>query len=95
MYSLESPNRGDSNEYTQHTIINIKKKITPNYPKYNIVCSYGIFVRDSRTSSKEFKTAVVFEPSVFEAQKVYCNSQHCATMLRQRNLIIQKNKQIK
>ena len=72
-----------------------KKKITPNYPKYNIVCSYGIFVRDSRTSSKEFKTAVVFEPSMFEAQKVYCNSQHCATMLRQRNLVIQKNKQIK
>ena len=28
MYSLESPHRGDSNEYTQHTIIveNIEKK---------------------------------------------------------------------
>ena len=25
--------RGDSNEYTQHTIFNIKKKITLNYPK--------------------------------------------------------------
>ena len=46
-------------------------------------------------SFKEFKTAVVFELSMFEAQKVYCNSQHCATMLRQRNFIIQKNKQIK
>ena len=29
----ESPHRGDSNEYTQHTIINIKEKITRNYTK--------------------------------------------------------------
>ena len=33
MFLLESPHRGDSNEYTQYTIINIKKKITLNYPK--------------------------------------------------------------
>ena len=26
VFSLESPHRGDSNEYTQHTIFNIKKK---------------------------------------------------------------------
>ena len=75
MFSLESPHRGDSIEYTQHTIISIKKKTIPNYSKYNNVCSYVFFVvffvRDSRTSSKEFKTAVVFEPSVFEAQKFY------------------------
>ena len=44
MFSLELPNRGDSNEYTQHTIINIKKKITRNYSKYNNVCSYGTFL---------------------------------------------------
>ena len=31
--SLESPRWGDSNEYTQRTIFNIKKKITLNYPK--------------------------------------------------------------
>ena len=32
MFSLESPHRGDSNEYTQHTIFNIKKspEIIPN-----------------------------------------------------------------
>ena len=30
LFSLESPYRGDSNEYTQHTIINIKKE---NYHK--------------------------------------------------------------
>ena len=30
---LESPHRCDSNEYTQYTCLNIKKKITLNYPK--------------------------------------------------------------
>ena len=33
VFSLKSPHRGDSNEYTQYTIFNIKKKITLNYPK--------------------------------------------------------------
>ena len=32
-FSLESPHRGDSNEYTQNTIFNIERKITLNYPK--------------------------------------------------------------
>ena len=54
VFPLESPHRGDSNEYTQHIIINIKdKKNTRNIPKYNNVCSYDIFPRDSRTSSKQ------------------------------------------
>ena len=52
VFSLESPHRGDSNEYTQHIIINIKQKITLNYPKYNNVCSYGVFPRNSRMGSK-------------------------------------------
>ena len=43
MFSLESPHRGDSNKYTKHTIINIKIK-SPEYPKYNNVCSYGTFL---------------------------------------------------
>ena len=36
VFSLESPHRGDSNEYTQYTILSsyiIKMKITLNYPK--------------------------------------------------------------
>ena len=33
MFSLESPHRGDSNEYTQYTIFNINKKIIFNYHK--------------------------------------------------------------
>ena len=55
MFSLESPHRSNSNEYTQHAIISIKKKIILNYPKYNNDCSFGIFslgiqerVRNSR-----------------------------------------------
>ena len=33
VFSLESPHRGDSNEYTQYTIFNMNKKNTLNYPK--------------------------------------------------------------
>ena len=32
-YLLESPHRGNFNEYTQYTIFSTKKKITLNYPK--------------------------------------------------------------
>ena len=32
VYSLESPHQGDSNEYTQYTVFNIKMKITLNFP---------------------------------------------------------------
>ena len=33
MFPLESPHRDDSNEYSQYTIFNIKKKIALNYPR--------------------------------------------------------------
>ena len=33
VFSLELLHRGDSNEYTQYTIFNIKKKSTLNYPR--------------------------------------------------------------
>ena len=33
VFSLESPHRGDSNEYKQYIIFSIKKKITLNDPK--------------------------------------------------------------
>ena len=66
VFSLESPLRGDSNEYTQYTIFNIKKKNTINYPK-----SAGMgFI--SKGLKNEFKTAVVNEPSMFELLKFYC-----------------------
>ena len=50
VFSLESPHRGDSNEYTQYTIFNIKQKFTINFPKS---APMGLFPRDSRTSSKQ------------------------------------------
>ena len=56
MFSLESPHRGDSNDYTKHTIFNIKKKITLNYfflgvnepsvfepLKFYCICKYQYF----------------------------------------------------
>ena len=51
MFSLESPQQGDSKEYTRYTIFNIKKKITLNYPK-----------SAAKTLKNEFETAVVHEP---------------------------------
>ena len=51
VFPLESPHRGDSNEYTHHTIFNMKKE---NRPKLFIICSYVFyFPRESRTSSKQ------------------------------------------
>ena len=49
VFSLESPHRGDSNEYTQYTIFNIYQKISLNSPRSAAV---GFFPRDSRMSSK-------------------------------------------
>ena len=50
VFSLESPHRGDSNEYTQYTIFNMNKKNTLNYTK---AAAKGFFPRDLRTSSKQ------------------------------------------
>ena len=33
VFLLEWPHRGDSNKSIQHTIFNLKKKFTLNYPK--------------------------------------------------------------
>ena len=65
-FSLESPHRGDSNENTQFTIFNIKKKIILYNPKSAATgfCSNGL--------KNEFETAVVNEPSVFAPLKFYC-----------------------
>ena len=61
-----------SHEYTQYTILSIKKKITLNYPK---PATMGFCQWDFASGLKiEFETAVVNEPSVFEPLKVYCKS---------------------
>ena len=60
--------RGDSNEYTQYTIFNIK--ITQNHPKFAVrgFCSKGL--------KNEFETAVVNEPSLLEPLKIYWTDLH-------------------
>ena len=66
MFSLESPQRGDSNEYTQYTISQYEKE---NNPKLSQICNYGIC---SKGLKNEFEPAVVNESSVFEPLKFYC-----------------------
>ena len=68
MFTLESPYRGDSNEYTQYTIFQYEKeKNTRNYPKS---AAMGFF---SKGLKNEFEKAMVNEPSVFEPLKFYCS----------------------
>ena len=56
MFSLESPHRGDSNEYTKYTIFNIKKKIAINYPKS---AAMGFFqVTQKRVRNSHGKRAI-------------------------------------
>ena len=57
VFTLESPHRGDPNEYTQYTIINMNMKNTLNYSKF---APMGFFYKGLQ---KEFETAVVNEPS--------------------------------
>ena len=66
VFSLESPHWGDSNEYTQYTIFNIKNE---NHPKLSQICSLEIF---SKGLENEFETAVVNEPYVFEPLNFHC-----------------------
>ena len=48
VFSLELPHRGDSNEYTQYTICNIKTKITLRFSKS---AAMGLFPRGKRVIS--------------------------------------------
>ena len=61
VFSLESPHRGDSSEYTQYTVFNINKKITK-------------FILNLQLWDFSNQTAVVNKPSVFEPLKFYCNT---------------------
>ena len=63
-------NRLSDFEYIQHTIFNIKKKITLIYPRSAAMgfCLKGL--------KNEFETAMVNEPSVFEPLKFYCKQKN-------------------
>ena len=73
VFSLESPQRGDSNEYTLYTISQYKIE---NHHKLCQICNNGIW---SKGLKNEFETAVVNEPSVFEPLKFYCICFPCET----------------
>ena len=65
VFSLKSPQRGDSNDNIQNTISQYEK----NHPILSQICNCGIC---SKGLKNEFETAVVNEPSVFEPLKFYC-----------------------
>ena len=50
VFSLESPHRGDSNEYIQYTIFSVENKITLNHHKFTAM---RLYPRGSRMSSKQ------------------------------------------
>ena len=66
VFILESPHRGDSNEYTQYTIFQYEKE---KHPKLSQICSCEIF---SKGLKNEFERAMINEPSVFEPLKFCC-----------------------
>ena len=66
VFSLESPHRGDSNEYTQHTNISREEKII-----LNIIIFAAIWILSKGLKNK-FETVVVNKPSVFEPLKFFC-----------------------
>ena len=65
MFSIELPHRGDSFQYTQYTVVNIKKE------NHTILSRSAAMIFFSRGLKNEFETAVVNEPSVFEPLKFY------------------------
>ena len=66
VFSLESPHRGDSNECTQYTNLNIKNE---NHPLIYLNLQLWDF---SKGLKNGFEIAVVNEPSVFQPLKFYC-----------------------
>ena len=73
MFSLESPHRSDSNEYTPNTIFSIKTKndlkFFPNLQLWDF----------SKGPKNKFEAAAVNESSVFKPLKVYRTflAHHC------------------
>ena len=66
MFSLELSRQGDSNEYTQHTILKMKNRKSP------IIILNPQLLDFSQGLKNEFEIAMVNEPLVFELLKFYC-----------------------
>ena len=80
MFTLESPHRGDSNEYTQYTISQYKKE---NHPKLSQICSYGILFQGTQ---ERVRNSSGKEPPVFEPMKFYCITYLLLYLLQFENL---------
>ena len=59
-FSLTSPHRGDSNEYTQYAIFNIKRKITLNYPK-SAAIGFFYLGTQTRVQNSHGKRAIIVQ----------------------------------
>ena len=77
------PPRGDSKEYKQYTMFNIKKQITINYPKS------GPMIFFFKRLKNELEIAGVNEPLVFEPLKFHCSTVKTVEVLLQSFLVIQ------
>ena len=75
------PHGGDSDENSQYTIFNIKKKITLNYPK-SAAMDFFSRVLKNELETAEFEIAVVNELSGFEPPKFYCIVTETASLFR-------------
>ena len=67
MFSLESPLQGDSNELTQHTLVNIERKSTEIIPNTIMSAAMRFFRKGIKN---EFEIAVVIEPLMFKPLKL-------------------------
>ena len=76
VFSLESPHRGDSNEYTQYTIFNIKRKIDLNYLKS---AAMGAISLESQSEPEDQKS-VIFLHSVISLNQLLQKSENTANI---------------
>ena len=74
------PHRGDSNEYTKHTIFNIKKE---NHPKLAQICSYGIFFQGTqgRVRNSLAKRAISFRATEWNMNPLHIQQQKDGNLL--------------
>ena len=76
VFSLESPHRGNSNEYTQYmyAIFNMNTK---NHPKLSQICSYGIFFQGTQECVKNIHGKGVIsatEAQLYLILMVFCQA---------------------
>ena len=85
MFSIESPHRGNSNDYKQYTIFNIKRKIDLNYLKS---AAMGFFFQGTqeRVRNSRGKRVISFELLKFHGSftqiHVYCKIQIQSMVVR-------------